>query len=96
MTIHEIKCDQRFFGAIADGTKPFEVRWNDRDYKAEDMLLIHETRMEASPRHADMARRVLTGRSVQRRVTYVLKHEDFPEGVPEGWCVLGLSDRAAR
>jgi hypothetical protein len=92
MRDHELKCLDHFFGAINDGTKTFEVRFNDRDYRVDDMLLLCEVKMVETQ---SIVKPVQTGRCVQRRVTYVLKHEDFPEGVPEGWCVLGLSERAA-
>jgi hypothetical protein len=92
MKDHELKCLDRFFGAIFDGSKPFEVRFNDRDYQVDDMLLLVEVRRKST--ECGVVYPVQTGRCVQRRVTYVLKHDDFPEGVPDGWCVLGLSDRS--
>lgn len=39
---HEIKCHPRYFIRIAEGTKTFEVRLNDRDYQVGDKLIIKE------------------------------------------------------
>jgi len=40
--VHEIKCVQPFFNAVLDGSKLFELRYNDRDYAVGDILRIDE------------------------------------------------------
>jgi len=40
--IHELKCDSRYFEDIRLGTKKFEVRRNDRDFCAGDLLVLRE------------------------------------------------------
>lgn len=94
---HELKVHARFFSALADGRKPFEVRRDDQEppYRVGDVLRLRECEWNP-PEWLGVAVGWLmctqgyTGREVRRRVTYVLRHADFPEGVPEGWCVLGL------
>lgn len=38
---HVVKCLPRYFDAVADGSKPFEVRINDRDYQVDDTIELH-------------------------------------------------------
>ncbi|VEF93151.1 Domain of Uncharacterised Function with PDB structure [Streptococcus pseudoporcinus] len=42
MTQHMLKCYPEYFEAIMDGTKTFEYRYNDRDFKVGDELLLRE------------------------------------------------------
>lgn len=39
---HRLKCWPEFFAAIVAGTKTFEIRENDRDYKVGDALTLAE------------------------------------------------------
>lgn len=39
---HTLKLWPQFFGPVADGSKPFEIRKNDRDYRVGDTLVIQE------------------------------------------------------
>ncbi|HEM6115816.1 TPA: DUF3850 domain-containing protein [Streptococcus suis] len=42
MTQHMLKCYPKYFEAVKDGTKPFECRYNDRNFKVGDELLLRE------------------------------------------------------
>lgn len=75
--IHEIKCVQPYYDAIAGGSKNFELRIYDRDYRVGDVLIINEI--------DDREHR--TGKSVSRNITYILEHFD---GLMPGWCIMGL------
>jgi hypothetical protein len=85
-TVHKLKIAPRWFDAVSYGAKPFEVRRDDRDYQVGDVLVLREW----IEYHWTPWGGYYTGRSVMRRVTYVLRHEDFPQGIAEGYCVLGL------
>jgi hypothetical protein len=61
------------------GTRPFDVRLNDRDYKVGDALLLREYEEDS-------------GGTLVRWISYVLHGDN--SGLAEGWCVLGLSERA--
>lgn len=42
MKVHELKIGPKFFEAVKDGRKKFEIRKNDRDYKVGDILVLLE------------------------------------------------------
>lgn len=39
---HDLKLSTRWFPYVADGSKTFEIRKSDRDYKVGDVLVLHE------------------------------------------------------
>lgn len=40
--VHELKCWSEYYGRVADGSKTFEVRKNDRGFKTGDVLRLRE------------------------------------------------------
>lgn len=79
MRIHELKAWPPHFGALADGSKPFEVRRDDRSFAVGDVLWLREW---------DPATREYTGGECEARVTYVLR--DYAPAIGEGYAILGL------
>lgn len=80
--IHELKTWNEYFQLIVSGDKPFELRKNDRNFLAGDELLLREF---------DDNTKEYTGRTLHRRITYVLKGiaaENF--GLKEGYCIMAL------
>ena len=59
---HHLKVYPEYFCAIIDGTKPFEVRKDDRGFEVGDALILREWNDES-----------YTGRAVRSAVTYILK-----------------------
>lgn len=76
--VHTLKTVQPFFASVRLGIKPFEVRRNDRDFKAGDLLVLAEWDGE-----------YFTGQDCAREVTYVLR-DAVEFGVHPGFVVLGL------
>jgi len=81
MTVHYLKLQTEYFDAVLNGLKTFEVRKNDRDYRLGDTLALMcfhgSDPVKCRP-------------TVVVYVTYILTHEQFPNGVPEGYVVMGI------
>lgn len=77
--IHRIKCFDRFFKMAEAGEKLFEIRKNDRDYQVGDIIELNET-FEGK----------MTGRMAMFRIISIVTDSDFPEGIKEGYAVLGI------
>jgi hypothetical protein len=78
--IHTLKTLPRFFDAVDNEIKMFEVRKDDRNFQVGDTLKLCEYK-------PDEAGEV---RICWRVITYKLTHEDFPDGIQPGYCVLGI------
>lgn len=74
---HELKTLPQFFEAVKSGDKTFEVRFNDRDFKVGDFLLLQEF----TPSDG------YTGAELLVRVSYIL---DDPAYCKDGFVVLGF------
>ena len=80
MTLHELKITPRYFDAVDNGVKRFEIRKNDRYYSVGDTLVMKEW---------DAYAKQFTGRTLEAVVTYILTSKDFPDGIKDGYCILG-------
>lgn len=76
--VHSVKIGKEFFEDVKNNIKTFELRKNDRNYKAGEILELHE--YEAGEE---------TGRTCRKLITYMLK--EFT-GLQDGYCILGLKD----
>lgn len=83
MTIktHRLKIEYYYYVDILKGKKTFEVRKFDRDYEVMDYL-VFDVILEHEIKH------FLT----EFQITYILDHDDFPDGIKEGYCVLGIKE----
>lgn len=85
MTAHEMKLHTRWFDAVANGAKRFEIRKDDRGgFKAGDYLILKEIDFNKNE--------VIfyTGRAVAVKITHVLTAEEFPAGIKEGYAILSI------
>ncbi|MCB2222282.1 MAG: DUF3850 domain-containing protein [Bacteroidetes bacterium] len=81
MKVHTLKTWSEYFTDILNGTKTFEVRKNDRDFKIGDILQLEEWNQETGS---------FTSRHCSREVVYVLDGGQF--GVEKGYVVMGLKE----
>jgi hypothetical protein len=83
MTTHELKIWPDFFASVTDGTKKYEIRKNDRDFKVGDFLQLREWNPRAQ---------YYTGRQATVKVTHVTRGSDEPIGdlLSFNVCVLGI------
>ena len=94
MTTHDLKINQYYYDAVKNGIKTFEVRKADRDYKVGDTLCL--TAVDYDGNNIEVCERGLGGYLTERilqtkvAVTYILTHDDFPEGVPKGYVVMSI------
>jgi hypothetical protein len=77
---HELKCWPEYYKYVRDGSKPFEVRKNDRNYQVGDILNLKEW-------HPDNG---YTGVGTQVVVTYILSSNIF-NPLPAGFVVMGIA-----
>ncbi len=80
---HELPIWPDSFAAVANGTKPFDVRLNDQNFQVGDALLLRELNPTTHE---------YTGQTLLRWVSHVVPGNTF--GVEAGWCVLGLGTSA--
>jgi hypothetical protein len=79
---HELKCHPKYMPRLADGSKTFEIRKNDRDFQVGDTLILKEyDPADGWPDHGSYMTLVFT-------VTYVSS-----EHQQNGYVVLGLVEK---
>lgn len=80
MTLHEVNTKSEFFNEVRLGRKTAEIRVNDRNYQANDVLIQHEIDKDGHK----------TGASLVHEITHVLYGGKF--GLSKEVCVLSLSN----
>jgi hypothetical protein len=94
MVTHELKVLDKFYPALKDGRKPFEIRRDDRHYAVDDRIIFREIRMIDATQFdipSDGETFDYTGNKCLRQVTYILSHEMW-EVVPKGHVIMGLKE----
>lgn len=86
--VHSLKIAKRFYKAVKDGSKTFEIRFDDRDYKIGDRIRFKTGQYSLDQLH------ILNWYEVpgEWEITYKLTATDFPEGIKDGFCILGLKE----
>lgn len=79
---HELKIAPEYFKAVVEGVKTFELRYNDRNFKVGDTIILkeYEHLFDMEYRH--------TGKEVTREISYILKGGIY--GLSKGYVILGL------
>jgi len=76
---HKLKIDTEHFADVVAGKKRSEVRYNDRDYKSNDLLVLQEFDGEK-----------LTGNELRVVITHVLKGGQY--GIANEYVVLSIRE----
>lgn len=76
---HKLKILSRYYEAIRQGKKTFEVRKDDRPFQEGDTLLLEEC---VTPNGCGY-----TGREMKVDVTYILRDSEY---VKDGYCIMGI------
>lgn len=89
---HVLKCDPHIFDLVLHEEFQANIRYNDRNFKRGDNILLRETKHtgeEMSKRNAPLH---YTGRDHLVEVTAVIQAPpgETLYGLKEGWCLLGL------
>lgn len=80
MKIIEVKTYPNNLVAAIRGEKTFTVRKNDREYEVGGII----RKMGYTPLKG------YTGEYADFKITYILTHDDFPDGIKEGYIVCGI------
>jgi len=89
MSEHTLKTLARYWDAVADGRKTFEVRKNDRAFQTGDILIL-EKWDDDEGRYYITEPGMFSAVKLRKRITYLLQGGQF--GIEPGYCVLGLAD----
>ncbi|MEG0678930.1 MAG: ASCH/PUA domain-containing protein [Carnobacterium sp.] len=73
---HELKIEPKYFEAVKDGRKKFEIRKNDRNFQEGDILVLLEY---------DKYYEAFTGEKITVEITY---STDYAQ--QDGYVVLGI------
>ena len=77
MARHELKIMPKYFQAVWDDVKRFEIRKNDRDYQVGDILVLKEWDGKA-----------FTGSAIAVVVTYI--YDGNIGGLQDNYCILSI------
>jgi hypothetical protein len=85
--IHELKTWPEYFKPLLEGTKTFEIRNNDRNFKVGDFLILQEW---------EPNKKVYTTRSVGAVVNYILESNidvnyGLDLGIKPGYVVMSIT-----
>ncbi len=87
--VHELKTDPYVFEEVFKDNKTFEIRFNDRKYEINDVLILKETKYTGSEM-ACGAPLIYTGREVVKRISHILTGPMY--GLKENWVILSIKD----
>ena len=88
MKTHELKTDPDVFAQSYAGKKEWEIRYNDRDFKIDDFLILRETKYSGEEMKQGKPLEY-TGRVLERIIDYVLPQGSY--GLADGWVVMSIS-----
>ena len=75
---HNLKIWRKYFDAVKNGSKKFEIRFDDRGYSEGDFIVLHEW---------SDALQDYSGETIQKRIGFITGYEQ-----QEGFVVFSLLD----
>ncbi len=87
MTIHELKIDAEHYQSVKDGEKRCELRFDDRNFKVGDHLLLRETLYTGAEMKAGKPLEY-TARERTKLITHILRGPCG--GLASGWVILSI------
>lgn len=78
--VHELKIVPEYFRAVKEGKKKFEIRKNDRIFKVGEYIDLREYSGDKG----------YTGNRLCLKIVYMIESDWFPQGLKDGYCVLGI------
>ncbi len=82
MRVHNLKIKPQYFKDVVAEVKKFEVRFNDRNFKVGDLIVLEE-----------FDHKSYTGKYVNAEITYICNDKEF---VKKDYVVLGIKLRLDR
>lgn len=82
---HRLKTVDHYYDAVADGTKTYEVRKNDRAFQTGDVLELVRWSHTSLGFREDYGPKIL-----RKKISYLLQGGQF--GIEAGYCILGLKE----
>jgi hypothetical protein len=87
MKTHELKTDTSVFYAVMDDEKKFEIRFNDRDFKVGDKLLLRRTKYTGAEMKQGKPL-VFEMDIITVIVTHILESPVY--GLQDGWVIMSI------
>lgn len=78
--VHELKILPEYFRAVKEGKKTFEIRKNDRNFNVGEYIDLREYSIDKG----------YTGNKLCLKIVYIITSEQFPQGLKDDYCVLGI------
>lgn len=85
MALHELKTDPEVFQQSWEGSKVWEIRYNDRDFALYDTLILNETQYSGAEMRGGRPL-IYTRRRIFTAVVGIV--EGY--GLMPGWCILSV------
>ncbi len=87
INVHYLKTDRNVFQDVWNDLKTFEIRYDDRNYKVNDILVLRKTVNTGEEMKAGYPL-IYTGEEIIATVSYKLTGY----GLKDNWCILGLKN----
>ncbi len=89
MSTHVLKTDPKPYDFVAANLKKCELRFNDRNFKVGDKLILRKTKYSATEMAGKMGKNLIyTGDTQEKYITHIL--DDPSYGLKKGWVILSI------